>query len=120
MRRIQEPAAGTLTVRCTSESERSEVSGRCRPKAGSWPGPGAWQQGALRNVAVAVGNRMAVRVLVRMPDEPIDRVEHARADVMLEHLGVCVHLGPVEPEHPHQERLEDAVAPNHFEGTPAP
>src|SRR5262252_4156597 len=58
---------------------------------------------------------MPVRILVGMSGEPVHGLEHAIAHVVLEDLGVVVHLGPVEAEHLDQEGLEDAMAPHHFE-----
>ena len=46
-------------------------------------------------------------------NKPVHRVEHPVAHVMLEYFGVLVHLAPVEPQHAHEERLEDPVAPHH-------
>ena len=51
---------------------------------------------------------------LRVADQPVDRLEHAVADVVLEHLGVLVHLRPIEAQHPHQEGLEDAMAAHHL------
>jgi hypothetical protein len=78
------------------------------------------QQRARAHAPVAVRNRVTVRVLVRVADQPVDRVQDPAADRVLEHLGVGVHLGPVEPQHAHQEGLEDAVAPHHLERAQAP
>ncbi len=82
-----------------------------RARAGGQPGERV--EPAARQAPAAVGDRMTVRVLGRVLHVAVDRVEHALAHVMLEHLGVLVHLGPVEPEHLHEERLEDPVTAHH-------
>lgn len=61
-----------------------------------------------------------MRVLARVPHEPIQRLEHPVADVVLEFLGVLVHLAPVELEHTDEEGLEQAMTPEHLRRGPLP
>ena len=45
-----------------------------------------------------------------MAGQPVDRRQHPVADVVLEHLGILVDLGPVEPQHLDQERSRGSGA----------
>ena len=56
-------------------------------------------------------DRVAVRVLGRVPHEAVDRVQHAIADVVFELLGVVVHVAPVQFQHAHEEATYEGYGP---------
>src|SRR5262245_15920259 len=63
------------------------------------------KQATARHAALTVRNGVTVRILRWMSDQPVDRLEHPIADVVLEHLGILVHFRPVQPQNLDQEGL---------------
>ena len=55
---------------------------------------------------------MPVRVLGRSLEVAVKRLEQPIADVVLELLGILVHIGQVEPEHANEKCFQDPVTPH--------
>jgi hypothetical protein len=67
---------------------------------------------------VAIRNRVAVRVEVRLTQLRRDQFLQLLRDVMLEDLGLRVHPVPGHVQHLREEQLEQAVVPDHLQGDP--
>lgn len=68
-----------------------------------------------RQPQVLVGNRIPVRVVLRIPERGGDQRLELLGDVMLEHLGPRVYAIPRHPERVREVRFEQAVAAEHSE-----
>ncbi len=72
----------------------------------------------LLNVTVEIcgRDRISVRVVGRVPENLVDALFEGSAHYVLEHLGMLVHLVPLESEDPVQEQLDKPMAPRHPDG----
>ncbi|MEJ7650652.1 MAG: intradiol ring-cleavage dioxygenase [Nakamurella sp.] len=81
----------------------------------------AFQQrpgGGLPDGAVGVGDRISVRVDVRVPQAFIDGIEQPVGDGMFEHLGFVVHLVPAVAHLAHQPGLDQTMTSQHLQRVP--